>query len=148
MSEQNKNNFGYMFNRVVYDEDMISQFDEFTNEYTNKSDRELYAEIEKIQSEVDINVKKKHINNLEHLAQMEGFVSAETAQHIDRIKKLIKVDESSSSSKSVDERSFHAQFASRSSLLLWFLLVTALFRGRKRKFRRPIRRPFRPYPYY
>ncbi len=147
MSELSKNNFGYMFNRVIYDEDIMKQFDEFSNEYTDKSDRELYTEIEKVQSEVSTEVKKKHINNLEHLAQMEGFMSDGTVRDIDRIKKIIKIDESSSRFKNVNRESIDAQFVSRSSLLLWFLLVTVLYRGRRR-YRRPYRFPFRRYPYY
>lgn len=147
MPKASENSFGYIFNNIFYDEDTMIQFDEFAKEYESKTDAQLYEAIEKTQAEVDIEIKKKHIKNLELIGQMEGFIDETTTRSINEIKKLIKVEETSSRARGYsryNRRRVEAQFFSSSSLLLWFLLVTVLFRGSR--FRRPFGFfSFRPY---
>ena len=147
MPKTSENNFGYMFSNVFYDEDTMSQLDGFSKEYESKTDAQLYEAIEKTQAEVDIEIKKKHVKNLELMAQMEGFIDDTTTRSINDIKKLIEIEETSSSARGYsryNSRRIEAQFFSSSSLLLWFLLVTVLYRGSR--FRRPFGFfSFRPY---
>lgn len=144
MPEVSENNFGYMFNNVFYDENTMTQFEAFNEEYANKTDAELYEAIEKAQGDVDVEIKKKHIKNLELMGQMEGFIDDTTVKNINDIKQLIKIDEVPSETRRYSGRRIESQFFSSASLLLWFLLVAVLFRGRR--FRRPFGRfPYRPY---
>ena len=145
MPKASQNNFAYMFNNIFYDDNTMKQFDKFAEEYANKTDAELYEAIEKAQAEVDMETKKKHIRNLELLAQVEGFVDDATVNNINNIKSLIKIDEASSNVKRYRGRRIEPQFFGASSLLLWFLLVVVLFRGSR--FRRPFGRPFGFFPF-
>lgn len=144
MPRISENNFGNMFNQIFYDDKMMEQFDTFAEQYKDISDEELYSEIDRVQSELSEEVKQKHFNNLGLLAQMEGFVPNETVQSIERAKKLIKVNTSSSRSRPLSEREIRRQFVGGASLLLWFLLLVVIWRGRRPFYGRP----FRGYPYY
>lgn len=144
MPRISENNFGNMFNQIFYDDKMMEQFDTFAEQYKDISDEELYSEIDRVQSELSEEVKQKHLNNLGLLAQMEGFVPNETVQSIERAKKLIKVNTSSSRSRPLSEREIRRQFVGGASLLLWFLLLVVIWRGRRPFYGRP----FRGYPYY
>lgn len=143
MPKTSENNFGYMFNNVFYDENILNQLEAFNEEYADKTDAELYAAIEEAQANVDNEVKKKHIKNLELMAQMEGFVSENTVRNINNVKQLIKIDETSTKSRRYSRRRIDSQFFAAGSLLLWFLLVAVLFRGSR--FRGPYGYPYRPY---
>ncbi|EOD00834.1 hypothetical protein [Caldisalinibacter kiritimatiensis] len=135
-------NFEYMFNRLLYDEAVIEELDKYSKEYQDKTDREILAEIEKVQAEVPNEVKLQHIKNLELLSKMEGFKEENPMADMEFLKQLIRVDENASESRTLSRR----QYVSGSSLLLWFLLLTVLY---KRPFnRRPFRKPFRRFPFY
>lgn len=123
------NDFGNMFSGIIYDENIRTQFDEFSKNYSDKSEREIYREIDRVQSEVSNDIKKRHIKNLETLAQMEGFINERTVRDITRIKRLIRLDETSSS----NTKNIETQYTSPTSLLLWFLLLTSIWRGRYRR---------------
>ncbi|WP_427339048.1 hypothetical protein [Caloranaerobacter sp. DY30410] len=139
--DNNKLNFDYMFNRILYDDIIINKFDEFLKKYGDKPDRYIYQEIEKVQKEVPDAVKVRHIKNLEAISKFEGFVTEDIKREIEKLKRLINVD--SSENKKISDRELESQFFSPSSLLLWFLLLVIIYR---RRYRRPYHR--RPYRYY
>ncbi|MTI48283.1 hypothetical protein [Sporosalibacterium faouarense] len=144
MAEIKANDFGSMFYNIMYDDSMVDQFDEFSEKYGNASDAELYTEIEKVQAEVSNEVKKKHIENLELIAKMDSIVPTETIRGIQEAKRLVKIDETSSNAKKISDRELRRQYVSPTSLLLWFLLLTVIWRGR-RYYRRTLFGPFRRF---
>lgn len=119
-------------NKSFLDNESYNKYSEFVEDKKDKSDRYFYNEIEKVQSEVSNELKARHLNNLEYLSKMEGFINDDIKRKIEYIKSLIKVEESESL------QDIESQFFGGSSLLLWFLLVTVLFRkgGRNRRGRR------------
>ncbi|MBS4536629.1 hypothetical protein GOQ29_13475 [Clostridium sp. D2Q-14] len=138
------NNFGYMFNRLFYDESVLNELEKYSSQYENISDSELYVEIERVQKEVPNEIKAQHMKNLESLSQMNMFSEGSHSSDISHLRNLVEIDESNSYPSSISR----SQYVSGSSLLLWFLLVVALWRrpfGR-RGFRR--KRGFGRYPYY
>lgn len=118
------NNFGYMFNRVLYDDSVLDELETYSKKYENTSDRELIYEIEKVQKEVPNEVKLQHIKNLELLSQMDTFSQQNSSDSVSYLKDLIQVNENVSNSP----RLSRGQYVSGASLLLWFLLVAALYR--------------------
>ncbi|MBS4534621.1 hypothetical protein GOQ29_03225 [Clostridium sp. D2Q-14] len=131
------NNMGHLLNRMILGEESVDKYDEFLKEYGQKSDEELFVEIDKIQKEVPDGIKSIHLRNLDRLARMEGFVDSDTIDKIDYVKKIIKVEESSNRRYS----GVNVQYFGGTSLLLWFLLLTVLFR--RPRFRRGHRRGHR-----
>lgn len=116
-------------NKSFLDNETYNKYSEFVEDKKDKSDRYFYIEIEKVQSEVSNELKARHLNNLEYLSKMEGFINEDIKRKIEYIKSLIKVEESESL------QDIESQFFGGSSLLLWFLLVTVLFRkgGKNRR---------------
>ncbi|RKD30880.1 hypothetical protein [Thermohalobacter berrensis] len=137
MPQEYNNNLAYMLNRIMMGEEEYKKFEEFMDEYGDKSDDYLYREIEKVQAEVSNDLKRQHLKNLEYVAKMEGFVTDETRRKIERVKGIIKIDEDVESRSPYYRRPYYyrGDFFRGSSLLLWFLLLTLLFR--QRRFRRP-----------
>jgi hypothetical protein len=117
-------NFGYMFNRILYDDYVLDELEKHSKKYENISDRDLIYEIERVQKEVPNEVKLHHMKNLEALTQMNTFSQQSSSDNLPYLKDLIKVDENVPSSS----RLSRSQYVSGSSLLLWFLLVVALYR--------------------
>lgn len=134
------NNFGYMFNRLLYDESVLEELDKYSSQYEGKSDRELHEEIQRVQKEVPNEIKVQHMKNLELLSQMDMFSQQSYKSNVSYLKSLVEIDESVPYSSSIPR----SQYVSGSSLLLWFLLVVALYR--RPYYRRGYRR--RRYPYY
>lgn len=124
LDEKYNNNMNYLLNRMIIGEESVDRYDEFLNEYGQKSDEELYQEISKVQADVSNEAKKIHVRNLERLSRMEGFVDDDVRRRVEKVKGLIKIEESGSRRYSRGS----AQYFYGTSLLLWFLLVTALFR--------------------
>lgn len=137
-----------MLGKAILQDDLMGKYDEFLNKYKDKSDRELFEEISRVQSKLSPEVKRQHIRNLEYLSQMGGFVDEEVKKRINFAKRLIVIDDATEKTDSSMDVST-AQFFGGSSLLLFFLLLTTLFRGRRYyygPYRRPFRGPFtRPY---
>ncbi|KPU27987.1 hypothetical protein TR13x_01170 [Caloranaerobacter sp. TR13] len=138
--DNNKLNFDYMFNRILYDDIIINKFNEFLEKYEDKSDKYIYQEIERVQKEVPDAVKRRHIKNLEAISKFEGFVTEDIKREIEKLKRLINVE--SSENKKISDRELENQFFSPTSLLLWFLLLVMIYR--RRRYRKPYhRRPYR-----
>lgn len=133
------NNSGKMIVKAFINDEAYGKYEKFLEEYGEKSDQDLYKEIENVQSEVSNDIKKQHLNNLELLGKMNGFISDEIIKRINYTKKIIIIEEENNSLSNNVE----GQFFGGASLLLWFLLVTVIFRKGKRRRRR--RRGFNRY---
>ena len=136
------NDVANIINKMILSEDLTKNYEEFQKKYSDKSNDYLLQEIDKVKDEVSQEIRLQHIKNLEQLSQMEGFVTDEVRQKIAVVKEVLNVEDMSSNVNPNPSN----QFFSGSSLLLWFLLVTVLFRPGF--FRRPFRRPFRRRPFY
>jgi len=136
------NNFGYMFNRLFYDEPVLNKLEEYSKQYENKSEREIYSEIQRVQKEVPNEVKVQHLKNLELLSQMDMFSQQSHKSNVSYLRDLVEIDENDYNSSHLSR----SQYVTGSSLLLWFLLVTSLYR--RPYYRRGFgRRGFGRYPY-
>lgn len=139
MEDNYNTNLSHLLNRIIIGEESVKKYDDFLKKYGNRSDEYIYEEISKVQADVPEDIKRIHVRNLDHLSNMEGFIDGETRSKINKIKELVKYDESSRNSRRINTEYYFGG----SSLLLWFLLVTVLFRrSYYRRYRRPLRRPF------
>lgn len=128
------NNVANIISKVILSEDLMKKYEEFQKEYSDKSNDYLLREINRVKGEVSQEIRLQHIKNLEYLAQMEGFVTDEVKQKIAVVKEVLNIEDISSNVNPNPSN----QFLTGSSLLLWFLLVSLLFRPGF--FRRPFRR--------
>lgn len=115
--------YGYLLNPVVMEKEHLEKFEEYMKQYEGASERQIMSEIMRVRSEVSKEVVDTHIRNLELMGQMEGFTNAEIRQRIDMMKNMLAANAPAASSGRVET----AQFGG-SSLLLWFLLLTAIWR--------------------
>lgn len=132
--------FADMLNRSMLTAEQNQQFDNFLEQYKNKSDREIYGEIERVKNDLSDSILEKHIRNLDHLSKMEGFVTNQNRRKIETIKRILTTKNNHSVNRESD--GIEAQYVSGSSLLLWFLTLVAIW-PRGPYYRRPRRR--RPY---
>ncbi|MCT4605757.1 MAG: hypothetical protein N4A64_06570 [Marinisporobacter sp.] len=130
-----------LFEPMLFPNDHMEQFDDFMNQYGDKSESYILDEIARIKNLVPQETIQKYMKNLDLLAQTEGFVSNEHRRKIDNIKRIL------SSNPSVSQQSVTSQsFAT--SLLLWFLILVAIWKKPCCKPYPPKPYPPRPYPPY
>lgn len=122
MAYEYNNDFINVFNKTILDETQMKEIEGYTKEYGDKSEQYLAREIMKIKASVPSNVIDQHIKNLDHLSQMEGFITIEMKQRIDMLKRILN-NPSGRSQSNVE-----GQFFGGSGLLLWFLLLTSIWR--------------------
>lgn len=139
-----KNNQGqntYALDLVILPNDKIEQFNEFVKQYGNLPDKYIFREIAKVKNEISSDMLQQHVKRLDSLSKVEGFVTDYHKQRIDMVKRILASETKVSQPKSQQQAGIETQFWTGSSLLLWFLLLTAIWR-------RPFfRRPYFGYPY-
>jgi len=128
MPEKYNNDFAYNFSKALLKEEELKKIDEYTNQYVDMPDRYIFQEIMRAKAAVPQNILDQHIKNLEHFSQMEGFVTEPMKQRINQIKKILSSPVGTKNTQSTDVDSQF--FFGGSSLLLWFLTLTALWRRR------------------
>jgi hypothetical protein len=138
MRDYFNNNRVYMINRMILNDEEMKEFEKYMEEYGQVPDRYLLREISRVQRELPNELKMQHINNLEQLSKMQGFVDDEIRNKINSVKRIIIID-NSSSTDNTENISEDIGYFEGSSLLLWFLLLTFLFR-RRNYYYRSIRR--------
>lgn len=100
------------------------KFQEYMKQYEGASERQIMAEIMRVRGEVSQEVLNAHFKNLELMGNMEGFGNEQIRQRIAMMKNMLAANTPAASSRTVET----AQFFGGSSLLLWFLLLTAIWR--------------------
>ncbi|AOY77529.1 hypothetical protein [Clostridium formicaceticum] len=116
---------GYTLDFIMVPSQHIGQFNDFMAEYGDKSDYEIFQEIAETKSQLSQDLLSLHIKNLDSLSQMNGFVTDVTEQRIAAVKEILtEGTDSSNSGSSVDSRFFFGG----TSLLLWFLILAAIWR--------------------
>ncbi len=123
MSNEYDIEFIQALNKTFLNEEQIKELEGYSKKYANKSDQFLLREIQRIKPTVPQNVINQHINNLDHLYHMDGFINRAQKQRIDMIKKILSSP--SGRGKPDAEGQF---FCCGSGLLLWFLVLAAIWR--------------------
>ncbi|KAB3530506.1 hypothetical protein [Alkaliphilus serpentinus] len=114
----------YSLDFLMIPREHIGKFNEFMEEFGDVSDYDLYKQILDTKSKVSANVLNQHMKNLDALSSMTGFVTDSTKGRIELVKRVLNTDTGSSKPKSHVEN----QFWGGSSLLLWFLILAAIWR--------------------
>ncbi|QEK12785.1 hypothetical protein FQB35_10845 [Crassaminicella thermophila] len=117
--------FPRMLNGFILTDEQIKQFDGFMKKYRNKPDRYIFREIAKVKNEVSEEVLQQHIKNLDLLEQMEGFVQDQNKERIKTVRKILTTNTASFNQK--QQSAPATQFVSGASLLLWFLILVAIW---------------------
>ncbi|MBM7615185.1 hypothetical protein [Alkaliphilus hydrothermalis] len=129
----------YNLDFLMIPSEYIDSFNNFMTQYGELSDADIYKEILSSKVKVSENVLRQHVNNLDALSQMSGFVSDSTKQRIQMVKRVLTTDTGGSNMQSAVE----TQFFGGTSLLLWFLTLAAIWRRPFYGFGRGFgRRPF------
>lgn len=114
--------YGYILNPITMDQAHYEQFQGYMEQYKNAPNRQILSEIMRVRSEVSQDVLDAHMKNLELMGQMEGYSTAETQQRIVQLKQMLAANPPAASSQNVE-----TAFWGGTSLLLWFLLLTAIW---------------------
>ena len=110
---------------LIFPADQIEKYNEFKKQYENVSTRQIYREIARLKNEVSQEVLDQHIQNLDAIANMGGFINEGHKGKIEQIKSLLgyqNVSRARGSSLRVE-----TEFVSGTSLLLWFLILVAIW---------------------
>lgn len=121
---------GYNLDFIMLPSEHIGQFNDFMKEYGELSDYEIYTKIAEVKGQVSKEVLNQHLQNLDALTNMNGFVTDTAKFRIEAVKKVLAEASSSNLQPRVDSNFFFGG----SSLLLWFLILAAVWR---RPFRGP-----------
>ncbi|WP_026475717.1 hypothetical protein [Alkaliphilus transvaalensis] len=113
----------YSLDFLMIPSEHIAEFNNFMSQYGNLDDYDLYRQILNTKSKLSPNLINQHIRNLDALAQMEGLVNPSAKRKIPLVKELLNAD-----IDSIGESNVETQFWGGSSLLLWFLLLAAIWR--------------------
>jgi len=124
MAEITNTKGSYALDFLMLPSEYVPKFNEFMTQYGELSDHEIFKNIIDIKSQISSNVLNQHINNLNLLSQMNGFVNETTKQRIQLVKGALAEDTGSSNSHNVVE----TQFFGGTSLLLWFLILAGIWR--------------------
>lgn len=122
MPNNYNNNINLVLTSSILTEKEMEKYNEFMKQYGDRSDRYLVREIRRVQRKVSVENKKMHVDNLEKLTAMDGFVNEFSKRKINYVKRLINVE------KSDAQAEVESQFFDGASLLLWFLLLVIIFR--------------------
>ncbi|MCT4606548.1 MAG: hypothetical protein N4A64_10675 [Marinisporobacter sp.] len=129
MRKQENNNFPRMINGFVLTNEQMKQFDGFIKKYGNQSDRVIFRDMYRVKNNVSDEVLQQHIQNLDHLSQMGGFVNDVNKERIAAVKRVLNTPRPSFSKNVNDQSTVESQYVSGTSLLLWFLTLVAIWPG-------------------
>ncbi|WP_129599684.1 hypothetical protein [Anaerophilus nitritogenes] len=110
-------------------------YDQFMTQYRDISKEDLWDEMYKIKDQVPQNIIQQYMSQLDYFMEMGMIYSPEQMEIIEKIKDILM----EGSSLSAPE----AQYVSGTSLLLWFLILSAIW-PQNRPTPYP---PPRPYPF-
>jgi len=114
----------YALDFFMLPSEYIDEFNDFMAQYGELSDYDIFEKIVDTKAQLSHNVLSQHITNLDALSQLNGFITDLTKQRIELVKRTLTADTGSSNSQSIVE----TQFFGGTSLLLWFLILAAIWR--------------------
>ncbi|SET80041.1 hypothetical protein SAMN05660297_03548 [Natronincola peptidivorans] len=115
---------GYTLDFIMVPSEHIGKFNDFMAQYGDRSDYEIFQEIAETKSQLSQDLLNQHIKNLDALSQMNGFVTNTNKQRIAAVKEVLSEGTGSSTDSIVDSQFFFGG----TSLLLWFLILAAIWR--------------------
>lgn len=131
MKDMSAHAFAYVLNSSLLTTEQQEEFEKFRSEYKNRNKRQITREIMKVKSKLSQDVINKHIKNLDALAKMEGFVTDEAKANIEYIKKVLSQEARPGRGRPNPNASAapppQQQFVGGASLLLWFLILVAIW---------------------
>lgn len=116
---------GESFEMLIFPADQMERYNEFKKQYTNVSARQIYREIARLRNEVSQEVLDQHIQNLNAISNMGGFINEQQRGKIEQVKSLLGY-QNVPKSKGLNSR-VETEFVSGASLLLWFLILVAIW---------------------
>ncbi|MCT4593570.1 MAG: hypothetical protein N4A57_04770 [Anaeromicrobium sp.] len=125
MKDLSNHAFAYVLNSSLLSPEEQEEFEKFRNEYKNKNKRQISRDILRLKSRVSQDVIDQHIQNLDALAQMQGFVTDETRSNIEYVKRLLS--QNTRVRPGANSYPPQQQYVSGTSLLLWFLILAAIW---------------------
>ncbi|MDF2547456.1 MAG: hypothetical protein K0R93_2354 [Anaerosolibacter sp.] len=111
---------------LIFPAEQMEKYNEFKQQYGNLSERQIYREIARLKNEVSQEVLDKHIKNLDAISNMEGFITEDQKGKIEQVKSFIGYQNTSRTKGSQNSR-VETEFVSGTSLLLWFLILVAIW---------------------
>lgn len=111
---------------LIFPAEQMEKYNEFKQQYGNLSERQIYREIARLKNEVSQEVLDKHIKNLDAISNMEGFITEDQKGKIEQVKSFIGYNNAARARSSQNSR-VETEFVSGTSLLLWFLILVAIW---------------------
>lgn len=123
MAQINNTVGNYSLDYFLFPSQNFGVFNEYMEKYGGMTDNQIYGEMNIVKGQVSSEVVRQHIQNLDAIAQMQGFVDNNTRQRINKTKEVLTSTVGQNSKSNVD-----AQFFGGTSLLLWFLILVSIWR--------------------
>ncbi|WP_053955698.1 hypothetical protein [Inediibacterium massiliense] len=129
----------YMMGSMPYMPYTMNPYDEFIAQYANLPQEDIWDEMYKLKNQVPQNLIQQYIHELDYFMETGTIYSPEQIETIDKIKDILMESSTLSAPQT--------QYVSGTSLLLWFLILTAIWpKGRPYPYPRPCP-PYCPRPY-
>ena len=112
---------------VIFPYNEMEKFNGLMKQYGNMPSRQIYREIARVKNDISKEVIDQHIKNLDALSAMGGFVTEEQKGKMERVKTLLKSETAYQVPGSNQSSSVETEFVSGTSLLLWFLILVAIW---------------------
>ncbi|MFZ5969209.1 MAG: hypothetical protein ACOYVK_18795 [Bacillota bacterium] len=110
---------------VLFPYGEMGKFNELMEQYGDMPTRQIYREIARVKGEVSQEVVDQHLKNLDTLTTMEGFMTEDHKEKVERVKVLLGMP--GPQSKGAQSENIETEFVSGTSLLLWFLILVAIW---------------------
>ena len=111
---------------LIFPADQMEKYNEFKQQYGNMSTRQIYREIANLKNGVSQEVLDQHIKNLDAISNMGGFITEDHKMKINQVKSVLGY-QNASKPKGSQGSSVETEFVSGTSLLLWFLILVAIW---------------------
>lgn len=123
MAQINNTWGNYKLEYFLFPSEEFDRFNEYVGKYGGLSDYQIYDEINTVKGQVSSDVVKQHMQNLDAISQLQGFVDNHTRQRILKTKELLASTAGGNTKSNVETNYFGG-----SSLLLWFLVLVSIWR--------------------
>ncbi len=106
---------------VIFPSDQMEKYNEYQKQYGNLPTRQIFREMARVKGEVSQEVLDQHIQNIDALSNMGGFITDSQKGRIEQVKTLLKYP-NAETAKNVE-----TEYVSGTSLLLWFLILVGIW---------------------
>ena len=124
-SRMNRPSISYTIDPIIFPSSQMDKFQEFMNQYGAMPYRQLLQEMAMVKTQVSADDIQKYVNNLDHFAQMDGFVTEDHRRRIQDVRNVLLAPSAVAQPESNADSQF---FFAGPALLLWFLALAAIWR--------------------